>query len=312
MSRASSSRALVKSALSELRQARPGIVAPASACPSASLATRNVASPRLQRRGFFSLPDITKMANLVPGSGSGQDDGQSGSTSIHTDGEEQRFHAKKILPYSQQQLYSLVSDVPSYSSFIPFCNSSTVLTRPVTGQPSESSASSTSGSSSTTAGTPPKGTREWADWKPGTEPFDVLAELGVGFGGLEERYVSKVQGRPFESVTATASKSTPLFKSLLTRWSFSPASTSSPHPSSTPPSTTQSPSSTANPQPSPSPSSTSPTSNDGPTLLTIDLAFNFVSPLHRIASQAVLPKVADKMVEAFERRCLEVYGPGKR
>jgi coenzyme Q-binding protein COQ10 len=42
--------------------------------------------------------------------------------------------------------------------------------------------------------------------------------------------------------------------------------------------------------------------------LTIDLAFSFANPLHRIASQAVLPKVADKMVEAFEKRCLKVYG----
>jgi coenzyme Q-binding protein COQ10 len=46
----------------------------------------------------------------------------------------------------------------------------------------------------------------------------------------------------------------------------------------------------------------------GPTLLTINLAFEFTNPLHRIASQAVLPKVADKMVQAFESRCLEVYG----
>lgn len=42
--------------------------------------------------------------------------------------------------------------------------------------------------------------------------------------------------------------------------------------------------------------------------MTIDLAFSFANPLHRIASQAVLPKVADKMVEAFEKRCLKVYG----
>ena len=48
----------------------------------------------------------------------------------------------------------------------------------------------------------------------------------------------------------------------------------------------------------------------GPTLLTIDLAFAFVNPLHRIASQAVLPKVAERMVEAFEKRCLVVFGRG--
>lgn len=40
----------------------------------------------LGARTFFSLPDITKLATLVPGQ-----DGES-------NGEEQRFHARKILP----------------------------------------------------------------------------------------------------------------------------------------------------------------------------------------------------------------------
>lgn len=46
-------------------------------------------------------------------------------------------------------------------------------------------------------------------------------------------------------------------------------------------------------------------------MLTIDLSFSFTSPLHRMASQAFLPKVQDMMVEAFEKRCLQVYGKGK-
>jgi coenzyme Q-binding protein COQ10 len=85
--------------------------------------------------------------------------------------------------------------------------------------------------------------------------------------------------------------------------SFSPASNLSPHP------TTPSTSPPTNPR---VPNDTSLASDPfkGPTLLTINLAFEFSNPLHRIASQAVLPKVADKMVQAFERRCLEVYGRG--
>lgn len=46
-------------------------------------------------------------------------------------------------------------------------------------------------------------------------------------------------------------------------------------------------------------------------MLTIDLSFSFASPLHRMASQAFLPKVQDLMVEAFEKRCMQVYGKGK-
>ncbi|TXT12829.1 hypothetical protein VHUM_01230 [Vanrija humicola] len=192
-------------------------------------------------RAFFSLPDITKLANLVPG-----------APEKGADGEEQRFSARKIMPYSPAQLYELVSDVGAYSAFIPFCTSSTVLNA---------------------SGGPASG------WKPGREPFAVEAELAVGFGGLQERYVSKVVGEPFVRVSATASERTPMFKNLETTWSFKPTTPAAPGQEAT-----------------------------GPTLLSIDLVFVFANPLHRIASQAVLPKVAEKMVEAFEDRCVEVFG----
>jgi coenzyme Q-binding protein COQ10 len=39
------------------------------------------------------------------------------------------------------------------------------------------------------------------DWSPDDQPFDLEAELMVGFGGLEEVYTSRVVGKPFESVT---------------------------------------------------------------------------------------------------------------
>ncbi|WVW87000.1 hypothetical protein I302_109056 [Kwoniella bestiolae CBS 10118] len=272
---------------------------PLRAALTSSNPSKCIQQQQIQRRAFFSLPDITKLAGLVPTQSSSSIPNTEGIVSgIETDGEEQRFHARKILPYSQAQLYSLVSDVPSYSSFIPFCNSSTVLSKP--------HSKSSSSSSNDSDGSIQK--RQWKDWAPGSEPFEVLAELAVGFGGLEERYVSRVKGVPFESVTATASSQTPLFKSLITRWSFSPASHLSPHPSNSP-----FPPSSPSHIRMPNTNSTTPQSDDpntGPTLLTIDLNFNFANPLHRIASQAVLPKVADKMVEAFEKRCLEVYGKG--
>ncbi|BEI91821.1 uncharacterized protein CcaverHIS019_0406410 [Cutaneotrichosporon cavernicola] len=223
---ARSSRAL------QIRPARPLIASAGRPGLSARAAPARTAPART----FFSLPDITRLATLIPG------------PEIENTGEEQRFHARKVLPYSPAQLYELVSDVPAYVDFIPFCTASTVLD---------------------TQGYP-------TSWRPGPEPFAVDAELAVGFGGLEERYVSRVVGTPFESVSATASKRTPLFKNLVTTWSFAPAGTGGHIASST--------------------------------LLTIDLTFAFANPLHRIASQAVLPKVADKMVEAFETRAGQVYG----
>ena len=119
-------------------------------------------------------------------------------------------------------------------------------------------------------------------------------------------------GRPLNP-QATASEQTPLFKSLITTWSFSPASSLSPHASASNPGQSPSTSSSASSSStSRTPNSTTPASpHQGPTLLNIDLAFAFANPLHRIASQAVLPRVADKMVEAFEKRCVEVWGKGR-
>ena len=119
--------------------------------------------------------------------------------------------ANVLARYSAAQLYNIVSDIPSYSSFIPFCTSSTVLA-PLPVPDSASSSPSSSPSSRASAGR----RRAETGWKPTEEPFDVEAELKVGFGGLEEAYVSKVTGRPFEMVRAEAAEEAALFKSLVT------------------------------------------------------------------------------------------------
>jgi coenzyme Q-binding protein COQ10 len=88
--------------------------------------------------------------------------------------------------------------------------------------------------------------------------------------------------------------------------SFQPASPSSPHPTTT---NLTSPSNIPEGTSSPSTSTSSPSvphptkpadHNNSPTLLTIDLSFSFANPLH-----------SDLMVEAFEKRCVQVYGKGK-
>ncbi|KAJ9106930.1 hypothetical protein QFC20_003939 [Naganishia adeliensis] len=227
-------------------------------------------STSLQRRTFFSLADVAKLLpNQQTEKGvSGQD---------YEDPNSQRVHVRKILPYTQEQLYKIVADVPSYSSFIPFCTTSAIVS------PSTTDATSQLGNSA--------------------DPFDVKAELQVGFGNFAESYTSRVQGVPFESVKATVNDS-PLFHNLQSTWSFQPASSTSPHSTTTPLTTpSASPSANSSPAPTPAPSA-------GPTMLTIDLSFSFASPLHRMAAQAFLPKVQDLMIEAFEKRCVQVYGKG--
>jgi coenzyme Q-binding protein COQ10 len=51
--------------------------------------------------------------------------------------------------------------------------------------------------------------------------------------------------------------------------------------------------------------------NIGSTLASLDLSFAFANPVHAAVSNTFFGKVSTMMVEAFEKRCLEVYGPGR-
>lgn len=100
-----------------------------------------------------------------------------------------------------------------------------------------------------------------------------------------------------QSYQAAASTETPLFKSLITTWSFQPASTKSPHP-------------TADVIQTFHRNAHKNAETDGPTLVTFDIEFAFASPLHARLSAAFSSKIAKRMIDAFENRCLSLYGPG--
>lgn len=50
----------------------------------------------------------------------------------------------------------------------------------------------------------------------------------------------------------------------------------------------------------------------GPTLVTLDIAFAFENPLHSALSAKFFGNVSMLMVQAFEERCLAVYGSGTK
>jgi len=188
--------------------------------------------------------------------------------------EPQSYHEHKVLPYTCRQLYAVVADVGSYASFVPFCTRSRVL-RPLT--PVDHNNNTHTSAQKAHSGA-----------------LQMEAELTVAFLALTERYTSRVTCVPYESVQAVAVSSTPLFKMLETTWHFQPATSTSQVRT------------TLNGAP------TSPGTNDdtGPTLLSLDLAFEFANPLHAAVSGAFFGKVSSLMVKAFEERCVRVYGPG--
>ncbi|KIM90755.1 hypothetical protein PILCRDRAFT_58648 [Piloderma croceum F 1598] len=194
------------------------------------------------------------------------------SLSPFSDHEPQTYHERKIFPYQAQQLYNVVADVASYPSFLPFCTGSRIISKTRHGNSSSS-------------------------------PESMDAELTVGFLSLKESYVSRVTCKPFASVEAVASSSTPLFKTLSTTWRFQPASPNSPHASAG-----------HIPFPKNLPAFERPATSvgDTSTLVTLDLAFAFSNPVHATVSAAFFGQVSKLMVKAFEERCMKVYGPGNK
>lgn len=186
--------------------------------------------------------------------------------------ETQTYHERKIFPYRRSQLYDIVADVASYPRFVPFCTGSRVLDTSL--EPG----------------------------KLGELPATVMdAELTVGFISFRESYVSRVTCKPFESVEAVTSSSTPLFKTLATTWRFQPASSETPRSSAV-----------EKYNPHVQQSKVGRDHENGPTLVTLDLAFAFANPLHATVSAAFFGQVSALMVKAFAERCLTVYGPGRQ
>lgn len=92
-------------------------------------------------------------------------------------------------------MYSVVANVAEYSSFVPWCISSNVLSLKPASTPSN----------------PPSS--------------EMLAELTIGFGSglfsFSEKYTSQVSLVPYSSVKVRAAES-PLFHHLHNFWTFEP------------------------------------------------------------------------------------------
>lgn len=96
---------------------------------------------------------------------------------------------RRLLKFSNEELYEIVSSVDSYHKFVPWCLQSTVLR---------------------------------------SSPTHLEAELCVGYGLFHEKYISDVQLVRPKSVVAT-SRQTNLLEYLKTTWTFSPCSSNPLH-----------------------------------------------------------------------------------
>ncbi len=147
-----------------------------------------------------------------------------------------KHYERKLIPHPIATIYGVVANVDKYREFVPWCKSSTVI--------------SSSGD-------------------------HLTAELEVGFNIFSERYISKVEMREPNMVSAI-STDTNVFEYLKTEWKFTPA-------------------------------------NDPKTTwVTFQVDFQFKSAVYNELSKLFLQEVITKMVKAFETRCTAVQLEAKK
>jgi len=192
--------------------------------------------------------------------------------------EAQSLTATRVLPYKYSSLYSVIADVDSYSSFVPYCTNSKVT--------------------------------KWSSPDSDGKRWPSEADLKVGWGGYEEMFTSRlfcIPGSVVEALSGDAVTELPksdiphhsatfdspptsnnIFKSLSTRWVVKPFHYKPP---------------TGRPQTD----KTGEPSQDR-TEVHLIMDFQFANPIYAALSKAVAPKVAGVMIEAFEVRAKHLLG----
>ncbi|KAH8670414.1 dehydrase and lipid transport-domain-containing protein [Tricladium varicosporioides] len=190
----------------------------------------------------------------------------------------QSLSATRILPYKSSSLYTIIADVDSYSSFLPYCQESKV----------------------TKWSAPDKNGKRW--------PSE--ADLKVGWGGIQETFTSRLLCVPGSVVEALGGEATTtlakedvehhsetinnpagansIFQSINTRWTVKPF---------------QYKSHIGRPQ---TDKTEYPAKDQTEVHLSID--FQFGNPVYAALSKAVASQVAGIMIEAFEVRARELLG----
>ncbi|KAI9794842.1 MAG: hypothetical protein M1816_002970 [Peltula sp. TS41687] len=234
-----------------------------------------------------SLPDLRKLTTAEP----------------------QSLHAARTLSYPASSLYSIITDVDKYSHFLPYCTSSHVTTR---SKPD------------------PTTHRRWPH----------LATIQVGWAGYAETITSKiycVPGAPeytVEAIAGSAAKTIPdadlphyadipnpaadpaggaaataaaaaaedtrLFKYLYSRWTIRPFPYKPP-----PAAAVKGDGQAEGGNPMHAEAEARPVEKSD---VSLKLEFCFADPLYAAMSRAFAPRVAQVMVEAFEKRAGELLG----
>jgi len=189
--------------------------------------------------------------------------------------DKQTLTASRTLQYPAKVIYDTISDVSSYSAFIPYCQSSVVT----------------------------KSSKPAEDGK----SYPEEAKLTVGFNNdVSEEFWSRVYCQPERVVEAVSGRTnTALSSEAIPHHNERPAADQDPTRNEsvlTHLSTTW----TLRPFPYKPPPPSAGQKTDGPGIETTDvnlvIEYQFANPVYGALSAAAAPKVAEKMIEAFENR----------
>jgi coenzyme Q-binding protein COQ10 len=186
----------------------------------------------------------------------------------------------RILPYKYTNLYALIADINSYSTFLPYCQESKIT--------------------------------EWSAQDEDGKIWPAKADLTVGWGGYEEKFTSRLFCIPNSVVEAlggdaestlskddlkhySSTSDTPtavnIFKRLSTKWTVKPFH--------------------YKPLSGRSQTDKAICSARDQTEVHLTIDFQFSNPLYAGLSRAIAPKLAGVMIEAFEGRARKLLrSPG--
>ena len=105
-----------------------------------------------------------------------------------------RYRETRVVPFTPEHAYSVVSDVRQYNKFVPWCIGSKIVKGPIEFKSNN-------------------GTK--------LKHIKLDAELSIGFNFVSEKYISHVLMHPNKSIRAV-SRDTTIFEALLTEWKFKP------------------------------------------------------------------------------------------
>nr|POE51531.1 coenzyme q-binding protein coq10, mitochondrial [Quercus suber] len=202
----------------------------------------------------------------------------------------QSLTATRILPYSSSVVFRVISDVGSYQDFLPYCQQSSVTK---TSSPAPNGKTYPEEAKLTIGISSDLSEQFWS--RVYCVPDSVVeAVSGSAETTLAPEDIKHHSARP-KDAAADPTREGKVMSFIQTRWSLRPYHYKPPPASALQPDTVHM-----------NHKETSSVSAQDMTEVNLAIEFQFANPMYAAMGQVAVPKVADKMIEAFEKRVQDI------